>query len=181
MIKKIKAEREHTHPTPFLSPPSHFFAGGAGTVSPRSRTGRRLRQGENKGGGFRMTGVVFLNQNRPPPPLSGQASPVGGRHRALQPHRRQGGHAGVEAVGGLGEREKRFFFLVISKGGTCVDFHLPSLCHRQTLIYAGQPMANDKKLAEYGVPPVRERERGGGGGGSRQFFPAFFGSRPPTA
>ena len=58
-----------------------------------------------------------------------------------------------------------------------MDFHLPSLCHRQTLIYAGQPMANDKKLAEYRVPPVREREKGGGG--SRQFFFCVFWFTPP--
>lgn len=27
--------------------------------------------------------------------------------------------------------------------------------HTQTLIYAGQPLDNDKQLADYGVPPVR--------------------------
>ena len=29
----------------------------------------------------------------------------------------------------------------------------------QTLIYAGQIMHNEQQLREYGVPPVRQRER----------------------
>ena len=82
-------------------------------------------------------------------------------------------------MGGLGERN--VFFLVIKRRGgtTCACFisHGPPPPLFQTLIYAGQPMANDKKLAEYRVPPVREREKGGGG--SRQFFFCVFWFTPP--
>ena len=97
-----------------------------------------------------------------------QARALGRRHLEVQQGGREGEHTGDEAVGGLGEKqeEKVFisFFLLFStagderrrRGKRKPDLNLSlSLFSKQTLIYAGQTMDNDRTLASYGVPRVR--------------------------